>query len=205
MKVCIKFSKGGALRFIGHLDFLRVVGQALRRTGLPLAYSQGFNPHILLGFALPLPLGMASLHDYADVVFAEVVALGDAAARLQACAPQGLKILEMFEYEGKNPAAVTAAADYTLRGEVVTNLLVAHEWIIPKKTKSGVKDTDIRPDVFDISADAGVITMRLAAGSGRFLHPLTAASIITGREVTTGEITRAELYRRVNAGFVPLG
>ncbi|MCL2203505.1 MAG: TIGR03936 family radical SAM-associated protein [Defluviitaleaceae bacterium] len=203
-KVRIQFSKGGALRFIGHLDFLRVFLQAVRRSGLPVAYSQGFNPHILLSFALPLPLGMESICDYADLVFEKPLDWGKAAEKLQAHAPGGLKILQMRETAGRGAAAVVAAADYTLEGTPATDLLAAETIIIPKKTKSGTKDTDIRPDIFDITTQADKITMRLAAGSARFINPQLVAGILLGREVAACEIKRVELYERIGEGFAPL-
>ncbi|MCL2189383.1 MAG: TIGR03936 family radical SAM-associated protein [Defluviitaleaceae bacterium] len=204
VKVRIQFSKDGALRFIGHLDFLRVFGQMLRRAELPVAFSQGFNPHILLSFALPLPLGMVSGNDYADLTLAHQVNLLDAVKVLQTHAPQGLTLHKIWETEGRNTASVTATADYTLAGEIVTDLLASQEYIIPKKTKSGVKDTNIRPDIFDITETKGQITLRLAAGSGRFLNPVTTAKILLNREVSAHEITRAELYARVGEAFIPL-
>ena len=59
MKMIVVFEKTPRLRMIGHLDLMRAMQRALRRSDLPLRYSQGFNPHILLSFAAPLSLGMA--------------------------------------------------------------------------------------------------------------------------------------------------
>jgi len=205
IKTRILFAKDGALRYIGHLDFLRVFGQMLRRTGLPLAYSQGFNPHILMGFALPLPLGMGSTHDYADLTFAQPVDLNNAVALMQTHAPAGLTIRRIWESEGRNSASIAAAADYVFDGTIVADLIAAPEYIVAKKTKSGTKDANIRPDIFDIYNEGTQITMRLAAGSGRFLNPLTVAQIITGQEVTAGEVVRKELYARVGEAFVAVG
>jgi radical SAM-linked protein len=186
------------------LDFLRVFQQGLRRSGLPAAYSRGFNPHMLLSFALPLPLGMASVHDYADLTLAEPVNTKTAAALLQAHMPPGLRILAVRESGERSAAAITAAADYTLKGSMVNDLLAAGEYIIPKKTKSGVKDTDIRPDIFNIEAQSGQITLRLAAGSARFINPMTVAGILLGRSVSPCEITRTELYIKRGEQFRPL-
>jgi len=204
LKTRIQFAKGGALRYIGHLDFLRVFGQTVRRTGLPVAFSQGFNPHILLTFALPLPLGMASTYDYADLTFTEGVDVNRVAAALQAQTPAGLEIHRVWETQGRNGASLCAAADYTLAGTPTVDILAATEWIISKKTKSGLMNTDIRPDIFNVVTEGETTVMRLAAGSGRFLHPLVAAEILLGRTVTAGEIQRTELYGQTDTTFVPL-
>ncbi|MEG2054067.1 MAG: TIGR03936 family radical SAM-associated protein [Oscillospiraceae bacterium] len=60
------FSKRGTASFISHLDLQRVMHRALRKAKLPVWYSQGFNPHIYITFALPLPLGQESICEYMD-------------------------------------------------------------------------------------------------------------------------------------------
>ena len=74
MKAIIQFGKQGRLRFISHLDLQRFMQRALRRTGLPVAYSQGFNPHALLSFASALGMGVSSEAELLEVRFAEPVA-----------------------------------------------------------------------------------------------------------------------------------
>ena len=91
------FSKKGNLKFIGHLDFLRVFGETITRSRLPVSYSAGFNPHILLSFALPLPLGFVSENDYADLVFHEDVPSGEIMSGLNNAAPNGLVIKNVYD------------------------------------------------------------------------------------------------------------
>lgn len=67
MKTRLKFSKGGVLRYIGHLDLMRYFQKAMRRAGIPIAYSEGFHPHQKMAFALPLGVGMTSEGEYMDV------------------------------------------------------------------------------------------------------------------------------------------
>ena len=67
MKVRIRFSKTGALVYIGHLDVMRYFQKLFRRSGIPVAYTEGFSPHQILSFSHPLPLGMESAGEYADV------------------------------------------------------------------------------------------------------------------------------------------
>ncbi len=63
----IRFSKYGAVRFIGHLDVMRYFQKAVRRSGLQIRYSQGFNPHQLMVFAQPLGVGISSDGEYMDI------------------------------------------------------------------------------------------------------------------------------------------
>ena len=60
MKLRIKYTKTGAVRFIGHLDVMRHFQKAIRRAKLDVAYTKGFSPHQIISFAAPMPLGMTS-------------------------------------------------------------------------------------------------------------------------------------------------
>jgi radical SAM-linked protein len=181
----LRFTKNGPLRFIGHLDLLRVFQLTVRRAGWPVAYSQGFNPHQLISFALPLPLGMAGENDYAEIFFTEVLAdCGVVLTRFNDTAPSGLKLTLLTPFpDGPGVAACTSAADYIYEADVseqvIDGVLSRDELIIPKKTKSGVKDTDIRPDIRSIKKDGAAVLMRLSAGSQRFLNPLTVAGLLS--------------------------
>jgi len=200
-RVRLRFSKGGALRFIGHLDFLRVFQQTIRRAGLPAAFSQGFNPHLLLSFALPLPLGMSSENDYADVTLEEELSGDEIVERLNAAAPDGLAVKAAYPVENK-AASIVTVADYSLItdcgfSDTVQNLLQSQTIVISKKTKSGIKDTDIRPDIFSLKAADGMVHMRLSAGSARFLHPMTVAELILGEKPNPASLSRLEMYQSI--------
>ena len=69
----VKFTKGEEVKFIGHLDIMRLFQRAIKRAKLPVAYSQGFNPHQLLSFASPLTLGATSEGEYGDIEMAEKI------------------------------------------------------------------------------------------------------------------------------------
>ena len=79
MIIRVKFGKEGALRFIGHLDVLRTFQKIFRRADIPMAYSQGFSPHPIMSFALPLGLGLSSEGEYldAEIVWPEEPGEGD--------------------------------------------------------------------------------------------------------------------------------
>lgn len=70
MKVRMKFTKTGPIRYVGHLDFMRYFSRAVARSGLPGAYSGGFSPHLLISFAAPLGVGEETVGDYTDVELA---------------------------------------------------------------------------------------------------------------------------------------
>jgi len=220
IKIRLCFSKAGPLRFIGHLDFLKVFQKTIRRAALPIAYSQGFNPHMQLSFALPLPLGMISNYDYADLILEQEMHCNILVSRLNQNAPTGLIINNAWEFTGQGSAALVAAADYFLLcpntnaiNETIKSLLSCETIITPKKTKSGIKDTDIRQDIFGLhiideynstttrsgnifesTKIAPYVSMRLAASSGRFLNPLIVAKLLTKQEANTATLIRYDLY-----------
>jgi len=212
-KIRIRFSKTDTLRFIGHLDFLRVFQQTIRRSGLPIAYSQGFNPHQIISFALPLPLGMESVNDYADITLTAQVPHPEIVDKINAVAPQGLRVSAAYQQQGATAAAATIVADCMLAMEMsdksisesIKRILNAETLVIPKKTKSGIKNTDIRPDIFEINKDGNRVLLRLSAGSGRFLNPLLVAEQLVLEKPSTSNLSRLELYQaNGKGGIIPL-
>ena len=205
----LRFSKKGNLKFIGHLDFLRVFGEMLQRSRLPVAYSAGFNPHILLSFALPLPLGFESENDYADLVFTEDLQEDTILRPLNETAPKGLVIKNVYSAPDKC-ASVVVAADYTFtwkeaRESRIQEILSMNEIIVPKKTKSGLRNTDIRPDILSAFISGDEVHMRLMAGSEKFLHPIVAADALLGVKPSPIGFTRLEMYKKnVHGNYVEL-
>jgi len=207
-KIRLRFSKTDTLRFIGHLDFLKVFTQTIRRSSLPIAYSQGFNPHQIISFALPLPLGMESVHDYADISLTADVPYDEIVEKLNDAAPQGLHILVAYKPTGATAAAATTVADYAFTAnvtdEAIKKVLDAESIVIPKKTKSGVKNTDIRSDILDIKkTDSGAI-LRLSAGSAKFLNPLLVVPLLTDDTPCNSGLSRLELYQNGEDGIISL-
>ena len=235
-KIRLKFSKGDDLRFIGHLDFLRVFQQTIRRANIPVAYSQGFNPHILLSFALPLPLGMASENDYVDIVLETTLEKEDdfikLVHQLNAFAPSGLVIKSVTPIaEGKkNAASLVTVADYSFKVDTsilsaslegteghlhsaIKKLLSSETIIVAKKTKGGLKNTDIRQDIINIwqpepspsGEQHNTILMRLSAGSSKFLNPMLVSENLLETSLSPTAFTRLEMYYPNNIGeLVPL-
>lgn len=92
--VRIRFSKTGRARYISHLDLNRTMTRAVRRAGLPIWYTEGFNKHPYLTFASPLSLGFEGERETMDLRLAGEMALPELAERLNATMPEGLCILD---------------------------------------------------------------------------------------------------------------
>lgn len=116
-RIRIQFSKTKAMRYTGHLDLRKTWERIFRRSGLPLAYSQGYTPHPLLNMASPLPLGFTSTAEIGDFWLSESCSLETIEAGLEAAVPPGIKILEVQEIEdihGDKLPMLIYASEYTV-------------------------------------------------------------------------------------------
>lgn len=186
MKLRIKYSKTGVLRFIGHLDCMRLFQKAIRRAGLDISYSKGFSPHQIISFAAPMPLGMTSEGEYFDAEFNSVTTSADMISRLNATLPEGVRVFDIviLPEQAKPSMAVVSASDYLIYKneetemdfvselkKEVRDLIDRDEIIVMKKTKSKEEPADIKPAIYDISVRDDGIYMLLASGSGYNLKP----------------------------------
>lgn len=167
------------MRFIGHLDLLKLFQRCIKRARLPVAYSVGFNPHSLLSFALPLSLGMGSVGEYAELVLLEEMPEDELIERFNATLPKGLEIMKarrMLQGE-KTAASLVAGGLYELYlpgarslESVIEALLVSESVSVTDQKKN--KEIDIRPKVFTLEAmGEDRVSGIIATGSGAHLKP----------------------------------
>ena len=153
----IVFEKRGRVKYISHLDLNRCMLRAVRRSGLPAWYTEGFHPHMYLMFPLALSLGAESICEVMDLRLTEEVQPEELLAR------------------PKHVTQDVGSAEYevTLTGDRLSErweAFFAQEQILTeKKTKKGMKEIDIKPlvTVESVTAegDALHLTMRLPAGN----------------------------------------
>ena len=184
VRYLIKYSKDSEIKFIAHLDLMRTLHKIVKRSDLPIEYSQGFNPHMAVSIAQPLSVGVYSKGEYMDVVLTEELDVEFIKNKMNENTPRGIKILDVVKVipvEGKKQAqamAIIDAAKYTIKlkcteeEEVKTaleHISSAKEWNIVKKSKSGEKMVDIKPLVheFEYEVSNSMLTIRalLACGS----------------------------------------
>lgn len=96
VRILVRFAKEGPASYMGHLDLLRNFQRAARRAGIPLAYSQGFNPHPRMTFASPLPVGAAGLRELAGFDLVTRVDAEEVMERLNATLPAGISVQEAW-------------------------------------------------------------------------------------------------------------
>ena len=175
-------------------------GRAIRRAHIPIAYSEGFNPHPILGFALPLSVGYTSECEILELALSEDVKPDVVMEKLNAVLPEGVRITAAFP--GKSRMKKLRYALYIVypdnMPESIDEFLLLKEIFIEKKTKSGIKETDIRPDIKDIKIKDDRIEMVLSAGSMANLKPEVVINAINkyidGTEIGDCEYHRKEIY-----------
>ena len=182
MRAMIRFGKQPRLRFISHLNLQRFFQRALNRTGLPIAFSQGFNPHPLLSFGSALALGWTSEYEIIDVKLAVPMGRKRTEEAMRAALPVDLPVLEVRLVDDKHPApmAMVCASDYEVElsganAEATINaidaFLAKDSVMAMRKTKSGEKEVDIRPWAFEIVRTEAGFNARLKATEKDTLKP----------------------------------
>lgn len=209
------FEKSARLRHIGHLDIMRSVQRALRRSGLPVAYSQGFNPHILITFASALSTGAIGKREIMDVTMAEEVTPEAFLAAMNAAMPPDMQLSFAKAMDQQHPAlmAMVRAARYDLQlmdqstwqklADAIPAFLQQESIPAMRKTKSGVKECDIRPLIHDLSAADGHICATLTLTESMSCKPdmlLTALCGFAGCDVPRMIVTREGLLGEDEGG-----
>ena len=118
-EVRLRFSKTGRLKYISHLDINRAMSRALKRAGIPLWYTEGFNPHPYMSFSLPLSLGVESLCESVDLRITGEITNKEIKDRLNSVLPEDLKIIDVYDDFRDNSEIVYS--DYVYKFEFADN------------------------------------------------------------------------------------
>ncbi len=229
MKVRVKFSKHGVLRFIGHLDVMRYFQKAIRRAGIDIAYSTGFSPHQIMSFAAPLGVGLESNGEYMDIEVHSLTSAKEFVDALNAQMVDGIEVLEarLLPDNAGNAMASVAAARYTitfragyqpifLTQSVVNDFMSQEQIIVTKKTKKSESTFDMKPFLYECRFDeeTNMLTLTVDASSANNIKPsLVIKTLYELNQQVFDEfgllITREETYTNVgtleSAEFIPLG
>ncbi|MBO5269946.1 MAG: TIGR03960 family B12-binding radical SAM protein, partial [Clostridia bacterium] len=209
----VKFRKVGSLQYISHLDLHRTFNRVLVRAGIPLWYTQGFNPHAKMVFALPLSVGTESECEYLDVRVDRDISPDEMKKRLNACLTDELRVLDVYEAKTKPTGVMFASYHYAIcpdqNGEALFGAireLFRAPVIMKKKTKSGEKEIDILPLIRSLTVEydpeTRVIDMdaMLSAAGESYLNP---EYLITAIKARTGFLAEnaGGTYRIVRTGM----
>ena len=179
MKAWITFEKKPRLRHIGHLDLMRAMQRALRRSGLPIAYSNGFNPHIVMSFASALSSGIPGDAELLDVSLKGESTAEKCMAAMNRVLPPALQVSRVRMVDDRFPkvSAALRQAEYTitLRGggacaiaSALPAFLAQDEIVALRKTKRSETMVNIRPMIHALTArtdeekNTAVLTARVS-------------------------------------------
>ena len=192
MKARIKFRKYGIMKFIGHLDVMRFFQKVMRRADIPIAFTGGYSPHMIMSFAQPLGVGITSDGEYLDIELKEPIDSKEAVRRMNQVMVEGIEIVSFRQIpDDKKYSGMTIvdAADYKVTllesfkssdvmlpvpqdwSEKVDSFMDQPQIVVWKKTKRSEKEVDIKPMIYKMQVSEDNIYLLLATGSEQNLKP----------------------------------
>lgn len=193
--VIFKFEKTGTAALVSHVDNLRAVTYIFRRAGLDAEYSQGFNPHMELGFSSPIALGVESLAEYVSV---KTQYSDDLLNRLNAVCPSGIRFTKMFNAE-VNLASTLNRATYRIEAQGIGNVIneiLDPMYAISYQEKGNLVSKTVSGRIFSAErVDDNTALVTLAIGNDN-LRPDRLVAHIMREHNLTGDyhITKLQAY-----------
>jgi radical SAM family uncharacterized protein/radical SAM-linked protein len=183
-RVRLKWSKSEEVRFTSHLDVGRIVERAIRRSAIPIAYSEGFHPHQKVAFGPPLPLGFVSDAEYLDIQLSEPYG-ALFFQRLNSSLPPGFEFLEGRPVLGKSDSLsfVINLATYQVglglapdqAEKSIESIMARANLVVQRTSKEKTKDVDIRRHIVKIEShpldDGVLLDMHLGLGTDGYARP----------------------------------
>ena len=204
----LKFKKTGLSIYYSQLDLQRVMARALKKSGLPVWYSQGFNPHIYMTFTLPLSLGHESECESVDFRLNEEMSEADILKAMEGTLPQGIELVSAKEPDYDARSIMFARYNITLYGNKDKIVSAIKEYenleqaIVTKVTKKGQKDINLKEligkiEITDEKADEVSFTAIYPAGTPLNINPQLLLDFLKdnyGIEVIDAYVLRKNLF-----------
>jgi radical SAM-linked protein len=216
VRIRVKFSKTGKIRWTSHRDVARMWERAFRRTELPLAYSVGFSPRPKVSFGLALSTGHESVAEYLDLELdperSGAIEVATLPALLSAALPDGIDVISAGVIDDRRDSLqhevtscryelVAAGATLTTLRELAATALAADAIVIRRTRKGTAVDDDVRPailsiDVLDeIEGDDGRTCVRFAAELATQPRGLRPAELLDALRGPDGPLEEVRVRR----------
>jgi radical SAM-linked protein len=178
MRLRLRFSKKGAVRFISHLEQIEVFRRAARRSGLPVAFTAGFSRQVKSSYGPPLCVGQESSSEYMELYFTQKTDLEDVKQKFSQVLPDGFKLLEVKRVPLLFPAidVLSNIAEYEIKnagiGQDKLDKFLSQEKILVRKIKKGkITEIDVKPLIVFFKNENNVLKLRLRFGNGKSVKP----------------------------------
>ena len=216
MLVRIKYSKLGDISYISHLDIIKLMERIVRRTGLKLSYSEGFNPHPKTAFSPALQLGVQSHCEYLDMEFDEAVEEDLLIQKLNEKTVEGINFIEAKILTDKVDSLVAfithsryeIAVDEEDENKIskiisaINKINNTNEMLLTKKTKKGnIKEYNVKEYIgtidFERKSDGLSIFVDICSGSVKSINPKKIIELVESLEDLSGiecDLIKLETY-----------
>jgi radical SAM family uncharacterized protein/radical SAM-linked protein len=210
----VRYAKERPVRFLSHLDLVRAFGRAAASSGLPLQFTQGFNPHPKMAYGPPLPVGATGESEFIDIELARPEEPAEVEDRLAGTLPHGVRIVSVERMRSRRSAAAEAvAAEYVVRGlpglagvsdeeadRRVAELRGTEAAIVPK----GEGMREVRPseqivEIELLGGDPPAVRVVLRVGGKGAMRPLDVVRLLSRDGAGPPELAwihRTALFRR---------
>ncbi len=227
MRARIRFEKQGSLIYVGHLDLMRYFQKAVKRSGIEIRYSEGFNPHQIMSFAAPLGVGIESFGEYIDIDILKEISCEEAIQKLNENMVEGLKITS-FKYlndTDEKCMSCFCAASYKIEdrdnnsyygfdinnsktiNSLIDNFMSSESIVITKETKKATRELDLKPLIYDFKFKDNAFFMTVSSGSVDNIKPELVLETFynsINKNIFDMAITRLDMYTSNEAGLVSL-
>lgn len=218
MMIRFSYSVLGPVKFLSHLDLLKYFCKAVKRASIPIAYSEGFNPHPRIAFGPPRGVAIAGLNEYCDIKLKTPMTAAEFTEKFNAALPKGIEITGAREIIGKakplqaviNRAVYEAeltGADFAAMPKRVQDLLAAENVeFLRHNPKKGDKIINLRGGIeelaWEITPEGGKLQMTLIFGEGGSVKPTEVVQYLTAdlAEGLQSVIVRTDLFVRNEKG-----
>lgn len=177
----VKYRRNDEVKYISHLDFVRFMQRVMRRAGLPMAFSSGFNPHPIMAVALPLSVGVTADGELMKIGLDGDFEESEVMNTLNKAFPKGFEAVKIKKTEGKEfDFNKISRAEYICECEIdkdccvnVEKFMANEKILVMKKSKSGIKEADIKPHIHSlevIARDDNSVTFKMCVDAGNIYN-----------------------------------
>ncbi|MDR3281672.1 MAG: TIGR03960 family B12-binding radical SAM protein, partial [Endomicrobium sp.] len=204
MRLRLRFSKKGVVRFISHLEQIEVFRRVARRSCLPVAFTAGFNPKVKSSYGPPLSVGQESSSEYMELYFTQKVDIESVRFEFSKVLPNGFALLDVKNMPLIFPSIGTLAniLEYEIRGTNITqkkiNKFLSQDLVVIKRKQKGKTiEIDVKPLIKSFKMKNGILRLQLRFGAVGFIKP---EAILGALELQGYIIERTNLYIETKNG-----